>query len=164
MKTITVSGKEYKIEFTIEASLYNECVTKTIDLMSNIFITAEDNTPEGIKELLKSLSDIPYTTLVMFYAGLLEYHADEIQSLNDAKALVKVFMRENKDNDEYSNFYGIMQMLLECMSDDGFFKQIGLEQMMTQAEEEVNQAQVTPITEVPKKKTTRTTKTNPGKK
>jgi len=164
MKTITVNKKEYKIEFTIEASLYDECVSKVIDLMSNIFINAENNTQEGIKELLKSLSDIPYTTLVMFYAGLLENHSDEIQSIDDAKALIKILMRENKEDKDLSNFYGIMQILMECMSDDGFFKQIGLEQMLTQAEEELSETQVTPITEIPKKKTTRTTTTKPGKK
>lgn len=155
MMNLTINGKEYNIEFTIEASLYNECTEKVVNLMTNIMTSAEN---ENIKDMISSMSDVPQTTLTMFYAGLLENHSDEIQSIADAKVLIKKLMKENE---QYSNFYDIMQGLMECMSDDGFFKQIGLEQMMS----EDNQTEkVTKMPQDHKKKTTTKKKTEVGEK
>lgn len=128
MKKLTINGKEYTLEYTIEASLNNDCVERTVGFMTNILQSTEN---EDLKGLISQMADIPQTTIVMFYAGLLENHSDEIQSLSDAKSLIKQLIKENKEDETLSNFYGIMQVLTECMGDDGFFKQIGLEQMMS---------------------------------
>ena len=133
MKKLTIGGKEYTIEFTIEASLYDECVERTVGLMQRLFASADS---EDFEQIIHAMTDIPKTTLVMLYAGLLENHSDEVKSLDDAKELIKTLIRENKEDELLSNFYGIMQMLMEVMQDDGFFKQIGLEQMMTEIENE----------------------------
>lgn len=158
MKTLNIGNKEYKFEYSIEASLYNDCTTKTVDLMTGVMLSANE---ENLKELIRSLSDVPNTTLTMFYAGLLENHSDEIQSIDDAKALIKTLMRENKEDEDLSNFYGIMQILMECMSDDGFFKQIGLEQMLKADQTE---EKVVPMKTTAQKTPRKTTTTKVGKK
>lgn len=151
MKIINIGGKDYKFEFTIEASLYNECTTKVTELM---FALGEAEGKEDVKELISTLSDIPQTTLTMFYAGLLENHGEDgdnsILSKKDAKKLIKVYFDEHKE-DETGNFYGVMQLMIECMADDDFFKQIGLTQTAQQSEK------VTKIPQDHKRKTIKAT-------
>jgi hypothetical protein len=148
MKIINIGNKDYKFEFTIEASLYNECTEKITNLLFSI---EESQSKEDIKQLLSGLSDIPQTTLTMFYAGLLEHHGEEgdgtILTKKDAKALIKQYIDEHKEDDK-GNFYEIMNEMIAIMEEDGFFNQIGL----TQAAE--NQAK---IPQDHKKKTTRAT-------
>lgn len=145
MKLITIGGKEYKFEFSIEASLYNECTEK----VAGLFIDLEE--AENTRQVVTSISDVPHTALIMFYAGLLEYHSDEIKSIDDAKALIKVYFKEDKEQ----NFYSVLNQMVDCMSDDGFFKQIGLTQMIeAMAEEEQEKPKQTKTPQDHKKKTT----------
>ena len=123
MKTITINCKQYLFEFSIEASLYSEVTEKVTSLM---FALDEAGDADDIQKMVSSLADVPKTSLTMFYAGLLEHHSHEIRSIEDAKKLVKEYFAEDKEQ----NFYTLMQDMIECMHDDGFFKQIGLEQMM----------------------------------
>lgn len=150
MLNLTINGKEYTLEYTIEASLYSECTEKITSLLSSVATSASD---EDLNGLLKNMSNIPQTTLTMFYAGLLENHSDEVESINDAKALIKQLMKENKEDENLSNFYGIMQKIVDCMSDDGFFEQTGLTKLlnMSQTEEE----NVVSIQKATQKKTTK---------
>lgn len=150
MLNLTINGKEYTLEYTIEASLYSECTEKITSLLSSVATSASD---EDLNGLLKNMSNIPQTTLTMFYAGLLENHSDEVESINDAKALIKQLMKENKEDENLSNFYGIMQKIVDCMADDGFFEQTGLTKLlnMSQTEEE----NVVPIQKATQKKTTK---------
>jgi hypothetical protein len=130
MKRINIDGKEYTLEYTIEASLYNECIEKVTTLFAKVSMS--DGTENGTLSIIKSMSDVPRTTLSMFYAGLLEHHGPEgdgsIQSTDDAKRLVKKYFAEHKDEDT-GNFYGLMNELLSIMADDDFFAQIGLTQI-----------------------------------
>ena len=48
--------------------------------------------------------------------------------IQTAKGLIAEFMREHKE-DEYGNFYGVMQMCIEQMGEDGFFDLVGLNAM-----------------------------------
>lgn len=134
-RILTIGEKEYKLEFTIEASLYKDCTDKVIGFMADVESMKDKN---NIKEAISTMTDIPQTALIMFYAGLMEYHGEDgdqtIMSLHDAKKLIKQYFKEHTD-DETGNFYGIMQILLEQMGEDGFFKQIGLEQMTEQTTE-----------------------------
>lgn len=129
MKVINIGGKDYTFEFTIEASLYNECTEKVVTLMSSMK-DAKDK--ESTKELISSMSNIPQTALTMFYAGLLEHHGEDgdgsVMDKKDAKTLVKKYFSEHKD-EETGNFYGIMSLMIEVMEDDDFFSQIGLNQL-----------------------------------
>ena len=135
MKLITIGGKEYKFEFSIEASLYGEVTEKVASLM---FALDEAGDNDDIQKMVSSLADVPKTSLTMFYAGLLEHHSHEIRSIEDAKKLVKEYFSEDKEQ----NFYALMQDMIECMNDDDFFKQNGLGQMMAvPTEKEVKKPQ-----------------------
>lgn len=141
MKIININGIDYKFEFTIEASLYNECTEKVVGFMASIMEGQEKG--KGFREIIETMSDIPKTALTMFYAGLLEHHGPEsytahpVHTMKDAKVLIKKYFDEHKE-DGTGNFYDVMQIMIDTMADDGFFKQIGLEQMMAE-EPEKNQ-------------------------
>lgn len=134
---LNIGGKDYTIEFTIEASLCNKCTEKVTGLMVGL---AEAENEDDIKGVVKSIADVPQTTLTMFYAGLLENHSDEIKSMDDAKELVKTYLKEHRE-DGTGNFYALMELLIEQMGNDDFFSLIGLDKMF-QTEETKKQAKV----------------------
>lgn len=127
MRVLKIGNEEYTFKFDIEASLYGECAEK----ITSIMIGLSDVNDEGAKSnFIKSLSDIPQTTLHMFHAGLLENHN---VTLSDSKRLIAQYIREHKE-DETGSFFGVMEMLIEDMAEDGFFELIGLDKMMAKAE------------------------------
>lgn len=130
MKELKIGNKVYKIEYTIEASLCNECTEKVTNLMTG-FAVAE--TEDAKKQFISTIADIPQTTLSMFFAGLLEHHGEDadrtVCNKEDAKKLLKQYLSENK-----SSFYELMEVLLEEMGEDGFFDLIGLTKMMEKAQ------------------------------
>ena len=146
---MTIGGKEYSIEFSIEASLYGECVTKIFDMFMGIAAVrgqadalekANTNDVDSLKDLMKgavmSMTDIPQTALTLFYAGLLEHHGTEegdgsVASLQDAKHLIKEYMFENSG----ANWYDLMNLMVEQIGADNFFERIGLDKMLKQTEE-----------------------------
>lgn len=136
-KLLTINGNDYKLEYTVEASLYADCVSQLTNLMTDID-AAESN--GDIKNIIRGISNIPQTALTLFYAGLMEAHgthADgdgKVPDLATAKRLISQYIKEHS-NDETGNFYGIMQMCIEQMGEDGFFKLTGLEAMMNAATE-----------------------------
>lgn len=125
MKVLEIGGKNYTVEYSIEASLYSDCTVKLMDLMGAM----ETKDP---KEAIKKMANIPQVVITMLHAGLLEHHSDELETENDTKVLVKKYIVEHKE-DGKGNFYSIMEDLMECMGDDGFFKIIGLEAMSEKA-------------------------------
>ena len=58
MKLITIGGKEYKFEFSIEASLYSEVTGKLTSLM---FAIDEAGDNDDIQKMISSLADVPRT-------------------------------------------------------------------------------------------------------
>lgn len=131
-KTIMINGQEYKLEYSIEASLYADCISNLTGLLSDIGI-AENN--KDIKSMLCGMANIPQTTLVLFYAGLMEYHGTHadgdgrVPDIQTAKKLISQYIREHSNNDD-GNFYSIMEMCINQMAEDGFFKLVGLDKMM----------------------------------
>lgn len=123
---LRIDGKIYSIEYTIEASLCAECTEAVTNLMTDV---AQAEGEQNIRKLISSMANIPQTTLTMLYAGLLEKHGidgdNTVKTKDDAKRLIKTYFTENPDE----NFHSLMNELMEQMSNDGFFKQIGLEQM-----------------------------------
>ena len=138
MREIKIGNKNYKLEYTIEAALYKDCAETVINFMSNV---ANAENKNEIKEVLSATIDVPNTCMTCFYAGLLENHGEEITSLSDAKQLIKAWFKENQDN-EKGNFYGLFMELLEIMGEDGFFKQLGLTQLVNEAEEATENAKI----------------------
>ena len=147
---LTIGGKEYTFKFSVDASLNDECVEKTTELIMNI---GEAQSAQDIKKMLHSISNVPIVALSVFYAGLLEYHgmgrdADHsIRSKEDAKELIKTYFEENPDA-ENANFYGILNLMVEQMGEDGFFKLIGLDQMFSQNETKAKAPRKRKVTEV----------------
>lgn len=130
MKVVNISGKDYTFEFTIEASLYDECTERTIGLMHQSAMAAESGDEHGF---FSSLANMPKVALSMFYAGLLEHHGingdNSVPDIGTAKKILKAYMVEHKD-DGTGDFYSVMEEMLSVMSDDGFFSLIGLEKMI----------------------------------
>ena len=126
MLKLDINGKEYTFEFTIEASMYAECVESVTNLFLKI---GEAEAEENTANVLASIANIPKTTMTMFYAGLLENHSDTVKGMADAKELVKQYLVEHKEDGE-GDFYSLMNKLLGCMEDDGFFDLTGLGKMM----------------------------------
>lgn len=130
-KSLNIDGNEYKLEYSIEASLYADCVSSLTGLMADMEEAGNDN---NVKKMLSGMSNIPQTTLTIFYAGLIEAHGThpngdgKVPDIQTAKGLIAEYIKEHKD-DETGNFYGVMQMCIEQMNEDGFFNLLGLEAM-----------------------------------
>lgn len=128
---LNVGGKEYTIEYTIEASLYHDCAERVIQFFKEAYA---GQTGQDIDKAIRSMTDIPNTCMVVLYAGLLEHHGPEgdgsVPDMKAAKRLIKEYFAEHKGEDS-DNFYGLLTLLIEQMGNDGFFKQIGLEQAAT---------------------------------
>lgn len=133
-KSLMIGGKDYKLEYSIEASLYADCTASLTGLMTEIQIAGEN---KDIKKVISEISNIPQTALTMFYAGLMEHHGSHpdgdgaVPDIQTAKCLIAQYLKEHSEDDT-GNFYGIMQMCIEQMGEDGFFKLTGLEGMMSQ--------------------------------
>ena len=133
-KILKIGGKDYKLEYSIEASLYADCTASLTGLMSEIQMAGEN---KDVKKVVSELSNIPKTTLTIFYAGLMEHHGAHpygdgtVPDIQTAKRLIAQYLKEHSE-DETGNFFGIMQMCIEQMGEDGFFKLTGLEGMMNQ--------------------------------
>lgn len=142
-RVLEVSGVPYRIEYTIEAALYEECIETVTNFMIGM---GEASGEKDIKMLIKNMANVPSLTITLLYAGLLEHHGTHkgadgtVTCLEDAKQIAAQYIRENKDS-EFGNFYGLMEILLKQMGDDGFFKQIGLEQMMQETEPKTKKPQ-----------------------
>lgn len=141
MKKITINKKEYKFEFSIEASLYDECTKSVMDMFVKAGMAqgaAENNDVEGAKEnLLETIANLPQKTLTLFYAGLLEHHGSDegdgsITSMSDAKKLLATYLKEKN-----KSFRDVLEEMMELMVKDSFFELIGLNQITESLEAEV---------------------------
>lgn len=133
MKIINIGGKDYTFEFSIEASMYGDCTESVMNFMFDVGNAQEE---QDTRELLKTMTSIPNTAMTLFYAGLMEHHGDDITNMAQAKELVKVYFKESG-----ANFYSIIQEMLECMGDDGFFDLIGLTAMTAETTKPMKQPQ-----------------------
>lgn len=131
-KIITIGKKDYKLEYSIEASLYGDCVSKLTGMLADIEIGGENN---DVKSVLSGMSSLPQTTLTIFYAGLMENHGDHpngdgsVPDIYSAKQLMAQYLREHAEDDE-GNFYSLMNLCINQMAEDGFFKLVGLDKIM----------------------------------
>lgn len=132
-KILKIGDKEYKLEYSIEASLYNDCVKSVM----NTLVSISGGTNRDISETISGMSDIPKTTIIVFYAGLIQYHGNHpdgdgsVPDLTTAKRLVAQCLSEHKE-DECGNFYGIFNMCLMQMEEDGFFELTGLAEFINE--------------------------------
>lgn len=148
MRVLQIGKEEYKFQFDIEASLYSECTESVTSIIVNM--TSAD-TKEAKRDIISSLANIPQTALHMFHAGLLENHN---VTLSDSKRLIAQYIREHKE-DETGSFYGVMEMLMEDMGNDGFFELIGLDSMFAKMESQIKEEKAKKIPQDHKKKQTK---------
>ena len=161
-KVLTIGGKEYKLEYTMEAALYDEGIEKLVSFMEKAFGGMDmdenaDMTDEkvamkqerALKKGISGISNLPAAALAIFYAGLLEHHGTgkngdkSIRSKEDAKDVLRAYLEEHEE-DGTGNFYDLLMICVNQMGEDGFFKRIGLEKMMGMAESQtasLNRAQ-----------------------
>ena len=164
-KVLPIDGKDWKIEYSIEASLYGECTEKLIEFMQTIADELPENATSEqitaarknfIKEKISGICDITNTALTMFYAGLLEHHGPEgdrsIMSKKDAKQLVRKYFAEHAE-DGTGNFYDLLQLLMEQMGEDGFFKMTGVEKIFDEMAKAMKETKVSEKKNASKKAT-----------
>ena len=137
MVVLNIDGKDYTLEYTIEASLHKNCVEKVYNFVMN---ATGGSGKDAISDAISAMSDIPRTALTVFYAGLLEHHGEDgdntVPTKKEAKQLIKQYFEDKKDTDE-ADFYAIMALMIEVMEEDGFFKRTGLEKILTAGTEKL---------------------------
>ena len=128
-RIIKIDGEDYKLEFSVEASLYSDCVQKITNIMVDVYSGRED---ADIKQILAGFSDIPSTAVTCFFAGLLEHHGAEadgrVPNFKTAKGLAVKLIRD--DESGINNWYDLFTLCVEQMGEDGFFDLIGLGEML----------------------------------
>lgn len=135
MRKITINNKEYTLEYTIEASLYDDCTKSIMDMFIKGGMAqgaAESNEIDNaVDTLINTIANLPQRTLTVFYAGLLEHHSDSVKGKADAKNLLAAYLKENQ-----KSFRDVLEDLMEVMADDNFFDLIGLTQFSAEVSKE----------------------------
>lgn len=140
MKKITIGGYEYTLEFSIAASLYNECTEEILNgfLAGGMIQNAatEKNVEGALEQFVHSVSNVPQRASVLFHAALLEHHGTDygdgtIKSIKDSTRLLGQYIREHKDDNDGKgkSFYDVMSEMMELIVEDNFFEMTGLTQM-----------------------------------
>ena len=145
-KILTIGGEDYKLEYTIEAALYSDCVAKLSKFLTNM---GQAENEKDIEKLLDGVSNIPQTALTIFYAGLMEAHgthADgdgKVPDIQTAKRLLAQYAKEHTEDDR-GNFYGILETCIEQKGEDDFFKLVGLDRIVAAGQKKVKKAPKAP--------------------
>lgn len=147
MTVLTINGNEYKLEFTIEASMHKNLVSTMFKVLSGSYMiggmVGADNSDESkaIGNVLDNVgnyvSEIPHFAKLMFHAGLLENNPMTEQ---ESYTLLKEYMKQEK-----KDFMSLFNELKGYMEKDGFFEISGLtkqlESMTKAVEEQTEKAQ-----------------------
>lgn len=143
-KILEIGNKDYKLEYSMEASLYSDCTDEVlhfIEKTAEVSVEIDPNTPadqlEGIMrdkmaKYIHNISNLPQRVLTLFYAGLIEHHGNHsggdrtVCGKDDAKKLLAQYLREHRGG-ECGDFFSMMNLIIEQMGNDGFFDLIGLD-------------------------------------
>lgn len=150
MKTLTINGNEYKLEYTFEASEHKDTVQKMFKVLSGAYlmrkgVVIDETDEEKAKEAMvnamidgsaEMVADVPHIVKSAFYAGLLEHNP---KSEDEAYSLMKEYMKENK-----ISYRKLFEDIKECMEDDGFFDLSGLTEMLREMNGAPKKAKKTP--------------------
>lgn len=125
---LEVGKKTYKIEYSIEASLYSNCTEKIYKLLAVLGDGTDD-----INLAIEQMAGLPQTTLTLLYAGLMEHHGElgdeTVLSIKDAKKILRTYLIEHKE-DEDGSYAGLFRKLFNQMSEDNFLKLIGMGEIL----------------------------------
>lgn len=139
MKTITVNGTDYKLEYSFEAAEHKDTVQKMFNVVSGAYMLRKagmiedgDGSGDSVANAMldgtgEMVADIPHIVKTCFYSGLLENHG---VSEEEAYDIMKTYMKENK-----ISFKKLFDDIKECMEDDGFFDLSGLTDMLKEMQE-----------------------------
>ena len=126
MKKIVINDKEYTLKYSIEASLYEDCVSNLLGMLS----IGDDVNSQNLDAMITKVAHLPAMAMKLFYAGLIECHGtsgdSSVLNEGDAIALAKTYLTEHE-----MSFEDLIGELIGCMQDDGFFKLTGLDEMLT---------------------------------
>ena len=138
MKTITVNGKDYNLEYSFMAAEHKDTVQKMFNVLSGAYMLRKagaiedgNGTSDSVANAMidgtgEMVADIPHIVKTCFYSGLLENHG---VSEEEAYEIMKAYMKENK-----ISFKKLFDDIKECMEDDGFFDLSGLMDMLKEME------------------------------
>jgi hypothetical protein len=157
MRKIKIGDKEFTLKYSMRATLQNDC----IKMITKVLVESDsDATKAG--DIAEMTADVIPTVIESWYAGLIEAHGmhrygdGSVPDKETANDLLFQLIEENTDAEDtlYGDYFGVLQVIIECMNDDGFFKKIGLERIFTTQTETT--AEVTPKAKRgrPKKETT----------
>lgn len=148
MRTISIDGKEYVLEYSFAAAEHRETVQKMFNVVSGAYLVKdatfdskeenEDKKNNTVATMINGVSemvaDIPHIVKTAFYSGLLE-HQPNIKE-DEAYQLMKAYMKANK-----ISFNKLFEDIKTCMEDDGFFDLSGLTEMMENMKKSMEAAQ-----------------------
>lgn len=130
MKKFTVDGTEYKLEYSFEAALDNDCVQNMFNMLTGAYVykslpgeevTQNQGLVAAVEGFSRMFADTPKVCVSAFSAGLKENHPDLTKE--EAKDLMKRYMKNKK-----FGFNDLFNDLVECMEKDGFFKLTNLDE------------------------------------
>lgn len=120
-KIIAIGGRNYFIEYGIEATFYSDCSAAVMDYFLSL---GSANVTGDIKKAMESICDIPRKCMHVFYAGLMQ-HNPSVNGLNDAKKLLVQYSEESG-----KTLHEIFNELLEQMGADNFLQKTGLDKFL----------------------------------
>lgn len=136
-KVVTIGEKDYKLEYSIEASFYGDCIASMTSLLANI---GEASSKDDITKAIYEVANIPQVTWNVFYAGLMEAHGThpmgdgKVPDKQTAKELLSQYIKEHQGK-EGGNFYDVLTMCVEQMGEDGFFVLSGMDAALSKGME-----------------------------
>lgn len=124
MKTVLIDGKEYKLEYSFEASRQTDFVSKVFKILSGITV-GEGGISNGISNMVGMMPDL---CVISFHAGLLENNPVDEKT---AFSLMKTYMKDHK-----LNFFGLWEEVKALMEEDDFLSLTGIMEMLEQMQKE----------------------------
>lgn len=138
MKKILINGKEYTLKFGFGACKNNKCIRDMFKMLTTSYFFKGQMEGKNSLEIVldgtsNMVSEIPDTTINAWYVGLKDGMKKEMEITEDiAEDLLETYMKDHK-----CNFRTVFEMLKECMEDDGFFVQTGIEDMIKELNEDI---------------------------
>lgn len=129
MREIKIKGKIYTIKFTHKAAKCQNCVQRVFELltgtmaMGNLPTDREPTLADMINSVGTQVAMIPSLCDTMMYAGLKA--ENPVATEEEAGDLLIEYMEETG-----KNYAEIFESFKECMTEDGFFKIAGIEDMI----------------------------------
>ncbi len=129
MREIKINGKIYTIKFTHKAAKCQNCVQSVFELvtgtvmMGNLPTDREPTISDIINSVGTQVAKIPSLCDTLMFAGLKA--ENPVETEEEAGDLLIEYMEETG-----KNYAEIFESFKECMTEDGFFKIAGIEDMI----------------------------------